>query len=66
MIVSVACEERARLTNVYLSAIVKNLQAARERTRMNNEEWREATKKSQEECEAALDELNRHKEEHGC
>ena len=63
---SVICLELDRLTNVYLAAVFENLQAARESIRMNNEKWKEATKKTQEECEKALDELNRHKGEHGC
>jgi hypothetical protein len=62
----VFCEERERLRKLYLSAVGENLQAARECTRMNTEAWKEATKKTQDECDTALGELNRHKTEHGC
>jgi len=62
----VPCEEKDRLTAVYLAAVVKNALAGRTVADIKSEAWREATKETRAACEKALEELNRHKAEHGC
>jgi post-segregation antitoxin (ccd killing protein) len=62
----VICEERNRLKSIQLSAVLKHLQVPRESIAINSTAWKQATKKTQKECNEALAELNRHKKENGC
>lgn len=60
------CEERLRLTLVYLDAVALNQKAGRTVADPKSEAWREATKETREVCVARLADLNSHRKEHGC
>ncbi len=60
------CEERARLEKIYLDAVVELSRAGVHIADMKSEAWREATKATREACQDALDDLNTHRQEHGC
>ena len=60
------CDERQRLTTIYLAAVVKNSMAGRAVADMKSEDWREATEETRKACEEALADLNAHRKEHGC
>jgi hypothetical protein len=62
----VHCEDRDRLTEIYLAAIRKHDIASLKVPDMKSEAWREATKETREACQEALAELNIHRQEHGC
>jgi len=65
------CEERERLTSIYLVAVAENNEAASAMATLNAEgwrddAWREEMKEIRAACEVALRELDRHRVEHGC
>jgi hypothetical protein len=65
------CEERERLTGIYLAAVAENNEAASAMAALNAENWRddgwrEEMKEIRAACEVALRELDRHRSEHGC
>ncbi len=60
------CEERLRLTKLYIDAVTLNQAAGRGIADMKSEAWREATRETRADCEMALAELNAHRREHGC
>ena len=60
------CEERLRLTRLYLDAVTLNQAEARTVADMKSEAWREATKETREACTVALADLNDHRKQHGC
>ena len=62
----VFCDERDRLKSIQLSAVLKHLKVPGEDIAIDSAAWKQATKKTQKECNEALAELNRHKKEHGC
>ena len=62
----VPCEERKRHEEVYNAAVAAIVAAGRNVPDMKSEAWRNATKETREACQAALDDLNRHRNEHGC
>jgi hypothetical protein len=49
-----------------MAAVVPNVYAGKDVADMKSEAWREATKKTREACQEALDDLNSHRREHGC
>jgi hypothetical protein len=63
---SLSCEERDRLTALYLAAIAKNTEAGKNIPDLRSEAWRDATHDTRDECGEALENLNRHKREDGC
>lgn len=62
----VPCEERKRLESIYIDAVRKNVKAGAHILDTKSEAWREATKETSAACDVALENLNRHREEHGC
>jgi hypothetical protein len=66
----VHCEERERLTKIYLAAIARNNEAAsamaQHFSEAWNDEWLGEMKDIRTACETALRELDRHRREHGC
>jgi hypothetical protein len=66
MLVDVDCEERERLTVVYLNACARTIEVCKIVGNFGTAEWREATKDARAECEAALVALNNHKRDHEC
>jgi len=65
-LIDVFCEERDRLNRVYLESTGKVFGAGKTIPEMTSKEWREATKVARALCKAALANLKRHREEHGC
>jgi len=63
---AINCEERDRLTNIYLAAVAKYNERARHAGDLKSEAWRDATKLIREDCKLALLSLQAHKKEHGC
>jgi len=64
--VRLPCKERDRLEAIYFAAVTANTEAGRNVSDMKSEAWHEATKDTLEACQDALDDLNRHRAEHGC
>jgi hypothetical protein len=64
--VHVSCEERGRLTDLYLAAIANLNEVGQSVQDVKSDEWREATRAARDSCEVALRELHLHKAEHGC
>jgi hypothetical protein len=62
----VLCDERERLTILYLAAVTRIGKAAGTVTDLKSEAWREATKETREDCDRALSDLKAHRKEHGC
>jgi hypothetical protein len=60
------CEERLKLTILYLDAVALNQSASRAVADMKSGAWREATKETRELCTEKLADLNGHRQEHGC
>lgn len=65
------CEERERLTAIYLDAVFRNNEAATAMAALNADSWRgnawrHELKAIRAACEAALEALDRHRAEHGC
>jgi hypothetical protein len=60
------CEERLRLTKLYIDAVAVNQMAGRAIAEMKSEAWREATRETREICTATLADLLAHRKEHGC
>ena len=60
------CEERLRLTQLYLDAVASNQAASRSVSDKRSEVWREATKETREICTARLADLLAHRKDHGC
>ena len=60
------CDERERLTTIYLATVEANNEASRTVADMKSDAWREATKEARAACEDALERLNAHRREHGC
>jgi hypothetical protein len=60
------CQERDRLTNAYLAAVVEHGKIGARYANHKSEVWREATKETSAACEAAIADLNAHRKEHGC
>ncbi len=63
-----SCEERERLTKIYIAAVAKNNEAAG--VMASQDAWgdirRNEMMEIQRACQAALRELDRHISEHGC
>lgn len=62
----VPCEERQRLERVYIDSVRRNAKAGAHVLNTKSDEWREATKETCAECDIALEDLERHRKEHGC
>jgi len=60
------CEERLKLTQLYLDAVALNQSASRTVAGKKSEAWREATKETREACMATIADLNAHRQEHSC
>jgi hypothetical protein len=60
------CAEYQRLETIFLTALIENSKIRLRRINMESETWREAAKETRADCEAALEELNAHRREHGC
>jgi hypothetical protein len=60
------CEERDRLTRIYLSAVALYDEQAKTVSDLKSEAWRDASKRLREACQDALANLNAHRKEHGC
>ncbi len=60
------CEERARLTLIYLEATDANRKASDSVKDIHSSEWLEATKETPPACETALEALKVHIREHKC
>ena len=60
------CEERERLTRLYLDAVARNDEVGKSIADVKSEAWRAATKVTREDCQLALNDLNGHRREHGC
>ncbi len=63
---SLPCDERERLSRLYLAAINRHAELSKTVPRVNTQRWRLATEGSRAECGEALYELNTHRKEHGC
>jgi len=63
-----SCEERERLTKIYLTAVAKNNESASAKAGQTSwsDTWREKIRAMQADAQAALKELDRHISEHGC
>jgi hypothetical protein len=59
------CEERDRLTAIYLTVVAKYNELARHASDLKSEVWRDATRLIREDCKLALLALQAHKKEHG-
>jgi hypothetical protein len=66
----VHCEERERLTRIYLAAVSRNNEAATAMAKAYSDEWpdvwREEMKEIHAACEKALEALDQHRAEHRC
>jgi hypothetical protein len=62
----VDCEERERLTVVYLNACAQTIEVSKVVGNFGTAEWRDATKDARAACETGLVALNNHKRDHGC
>ena len=62
------CEERERLTKIYLAAIARNNESASAKAGQASwsDTWREKIRGMRADAQAALNELDRHISEHGC
>ena len=60
------CEERERLTLIYLAATAANHKASESVDGINSPEWLEATEETRQACETALEALKTHILEHRC
>jgi hypothetical protein len=63
---NVHCEERERLTSIYLDATEANRKASESVIDIHSPEWLEATKETRQACETALAALKTHIQEHRC
>lgn len=63
-----SCEERERLTKIYLAAVAKNNESASAKAGQEtcSDTWREKIRIMLADSQAALRELDRHIAEHGC
>ena len=62
----VRCDERERLTSIYLDATEANQKASESVDDINSPEWLEATKLTRQTCEIALALLKIHIWDHRC
>jgi hypothetical protein len=62
----VQCEERERLNRIYLDAVAKIQESGSAVLDITSAKWKEATSQTRATSKAALAELKRHEEEHGC
>ncbi len=62
----VSCEERERLTRLYHEAALKVQDAGTGISDMTSAVWKDATSAARQASKTALQELNRHRKEHGC
>jgi hypothetical protein len=62
----VRCDERERLTSIYLDATEANQKASESVDDINSPEWLEATKQTRQTCEIALALLKIHIWDHRC
>ena len=60
------CEDRLRLTLLYLDAVALNQAASRTVADTKSEAWRKATEETRQICKARLIDLHAHRKEHGC
>ncbi len=60
------CEEYDRLNRVYLDAVTKVFDAGKVIPNMPSAAWKKATIAAREVCKLALENLKRHRKEHGC
>jgi hypothetical protein len=60
------CDERERLTSIYLDATEANHKASESVDDIYSPEWREATKQTRQTCEIALALLKIHMWDHKC
>jgi len=60
------CEQREKLQQIYLDAVVLNARVGLNFADVNSKEWLEATNETRQRCLDALADLDRHKAEHGC
>jgi hypothetical protein len=62
----VLCEERERLTQIYLDATENSRKVSDSVEDIHSPEWREAIKEARQACDSALAELKLHIREHQC
>ena len=62
----VLCEERERLTQIYLDATDNSRKVSDSVEDIHSPEWREAIKEARQACDSALAELKLHIREHQC
>jgi hypothetical protein len=63
---NVRCEERERLTRIYLDATETSRKVSDSIEDIHSPEWLEAIKEARQGCEVALAALKLHIREHGC
>jgi hypothetical protein len=59
-------EERERLIRAYYEAALKIQEASGGVLDMTTDKWKDATSSARQASKSALQELNRHRKEHGC
>ena len=62
----VSCEERERLTELYIQSLEKNVEAGSHAPETKDGAWREAALETRAACVEAAERLTEHRREHGC